>query len=151
MGPVDGELKVPMLLAGPHAAAARELLAALGFSDVRIVGEEVGRASAIKMIRSVMVKGIEALSAECLAAAETAGVLDEVVASLDASDRHGSWAKRIAYNLGRMELHGTRRAAEMEEAARTLEDLGVEPTMTRGTIEVQRRAARPRKDKDQAA
>src|SRR5690606_33288765 len=86
MAPVDAELAVPLLLAGPHSAAARELLGELGFSNVRLVGDEVGRASAIKMIRSVMVKGIEALSAECAAAAEAAGVLDEVVLSLDASD-----------------------------------------------------------------
>jgi 3-hydroxyisobutyrate dehydrogenase-like beta-hydroxyacid dehydrogenase len=141
MGPVDSELAVPMLLAGPHSAAAKELLEVLGFSNVRIVGDEVGRAAAIKLIRSVMVKGIEALSAECAEAAEAAGVFDEVVASLDASDRHGSWAERIAYNLGRMELHGLRRAAEMEESAETLAGLEVEPVMTRATAERHRRAA----------
>jgi len=151
MAPVDSELAVPMLLAGPHAAAAKDLLAALGFSNARLVGDEVGRASAIKMIRSVMVKGIEALSAECAAAAEAAGVLDEVVASLDASERRAGWAERIAYNLGRMELHGLRRAAEMEESAATLLGLGVEPVMTRGTAERQRRAAQKRHERDQAA
>ncbi len=115
MAPVDSELAVPMLLAGPQAAAAIELLAALGFSNARAVGDEVGKAAAIKLIRSVMVKGIEALSAECAAAAHAAGVYDEVIASLDASERRAGWADRIAYNLGRMELHGLRRAAEMAE------------------------------------
>lgn len=142
MAPVDAELAVPILLAGPHAAGAQELLAALGFSNVREVGDEVGKAAAIKLIRSVMVKGIEALSAECAAAANAAGVYDEVIASLDASERRGGWADRIAYNLGRMELHGLRRAAEMTESARTLEALGVEPVMTRSTVEVQRRTAK---------
>jgi 3-hydroxyisobutyrate dehydrogenase-like beta-hydroxyacid dehydrogenase len=142
MAPVDSELAVPMLLAGPHADAARELLAGLGFSNVRVVGEEIGKAAAIKLIRSVMVKGIEALSAECAAAAHAAGVYDEVIASLDASERRGGWADRIAYNLGRMELHGLRRASEMAEAARTLEGLGVEPVLTRGTVELQRRTAK---------
>ena len=144
MAPVDSELAVPMLVAGPHSAAAKELLEALGFSNVRIVGDEIGRASAIKMIRSVMVKGIEALSAECAEAAEAAGVFDEVIASLDASDRHAGWAERIAYNLGRMELHGMRRAAEMEESAATLLGLGVKPVMTQATAERQRRAAQER-------
>ena len=134
MAPVDAELAVPMLIAGPQAEAARVLLAQLGFSNARVIGADVGRAAAIKLIRSVMVKGIEALSHECAAAAEVAGVMDQVIASLDASDVHDGWGARIAYNLGRMELHGIRRAAEMRESAATLEGLGVEPVMTRSTV-----------------
>lgn len=144
MAPVDAALAVPLLLAGPHAADVQPLLAALGFSNIRAVGDEVGKASAIKMIRSVMVKGIEALSEECASAAEAAGVFDEVMASLDASEKTGGWAERVAYNRERMHLHGLRRAAEMEESARTLEGLGIDPVMTRGTVERQRRAAKPR-------
>ena len=150
MAPVDTELAVPILLAGVHAQAALELLAALGFSNVRIVGDEVGRAAAIKLIRSVMVKGIEALSWECAAAAEAAGVLGEIIASLDASEKPVGWAERFAYNRERMETHGLRRAAEMEESTRTLESLGVEPLMTRGTVQRQRAAAKAKR-KDQAA
>lgn len=142
MAPVDKGLAVPLLLSGPHAIAAQPLLESLGFTNLRVVGEEVGRASAIKMIRSVMVKGLEALSWECAAAAETAGVFDEVAASLDASEKPSSWAERFAYNRERMETHGLRRAAEMEESARTLQGLGIEPVMTRGTVELQRKAAK---------
>ena len=145
MAPVDKEMAVPLLLAGPHALAAQPLLEALGFSNLRVVGDEVGRASAIKMIRSVMVKGIEALSWECAAAAEAAGVFDEVMASLDASDKAIGWAERVAYNRERMETHGLRRAAEMEESAKTLLGLGVEPVMTRGTVQLQREAAQKNK------
>jgi 3-hydroxyisobutyrate dehydrogenase-like beta-hydroxyacid dehydrogenase len=141
MAPVDAELAVPLLVAGPDADAAVEMLRTIGFLNVREVGDEVGKAAAIKLIRSVMVKGIEALSDECAAAARAAGVYDEVVASLDASESHAGWADRIEYNLGRMELHGMRRAAEMEESARTLEGLGVEPVMTRSTVRRQREAA----------
>lgn len=150
MAPVDSELAVPMLLSGPQAAAAIELLAALGFSNARIVGDEVGKSAAIKLIRSVMVKGIEALSAECATAAHVAGVYDEVVASLDASERRAGWADRIAYNLERMEVHGLRRAAEMTESARTLEALGIEPVMTRSTVEVQRRTAKSEHETEEA-
>ena len=150
MAPVDKGLAVPLLVSGPHALAAQPLLEALGFTDVRVVGDEVGRASAIKMIRSVMVKGLEALSWECAAAAEAAGVLDEVVASLDASEKPRPWAERIAYNRERMVTHGLRRAAEMEESARTLQGLGVEPVMTRGTVELQRRAPK-KNERTQAA
>ena len=102
------------------------------------------------MIRSIMVKGIEALSWECAAAAEAAGVLSEITASLDASEKPVGWAARFAYNRERMETHGARRAAEMEESARTLETLGVEPVMTRGTVRLQRAAATTKR-KDQAA
>ena len=141
MAPVDKRLAVPLLLAGPRADEAAALLGALGFSDTHVVGEEVGRASAIKMIRSVMVKGIEALTFECAAAAREAGVFDEVMASLDASERDWNWARRVAYNVERMETHGERRAAEMEEVCRTLAELGVEPVMSRGTVQRQRAAA----------
>jgi 3-hydroxyisobutyrate dehydrogenase-like beta-hydroxyacid dehydrogenase len=145
MAPVDKGLAGPLLISGPHALAAQPLLEALGFSNTHVVGDEIGRASAIKMIRSVMVKGLEALTWECAAAARAAGVFDEVMASLDASEKAVGWAARVAYNRERMETHGLRRAAEMEESARTLQGLGVEPVMTRGTIELQRNAARKNK------
>lgn len=138
MAPVQpARLRVPLLLSGPDADAGAAALAALGFRP-RVVGAEVGDASAIKMIRSVMVKGMEALSAECILAATRAGVADEVVASLDASWREEPWARRLDYNLDRMLAHGTRRAAEMEEVVRTLDALGTGSAMTRGTVERQR-------------
>ena len=146
MAPVDKGLAVPLLIAGPEAENARVLLEALGFSSLRVVGEEVGRASAIKMIRSVMVKGLEALTWECAVAAEEAGVFDEVMASLDASERDWNWSRRVAYNHERMETHGARRAAEMEEVCRTLEELGVEPVMSRGTVVRQAQAAKQNGD-----
>jgi 3-hydroxyisobutyrate dehydrogenase-like beta-hydroxyacid dehydrogenase len=142
MAPVDpAALNCPLLIAGPAAQRADAMLGALGFAKRRVVGDTVGQASAIKMIRSVMVKGLEALSYECSQAAIAAGVLDEVTASLDASEKAIGWAERFAYNRERMETHGLRRAAEMEESARTLQGLGVEPVMTRGTVALQRRAA----------
>jgi len=152
MAPVSpSKLAVPLLISGPHAIAAQPLLQALGFSHIRNVGEEIGRASAIKMIRSVMVKGLEALSSECAAAAEAAGVFDEVMASLDASEKAAPWANKVAYNRERMATHGARRAAEMEESAKTLQGLGVEPVMTRGTVRLQREAAEKNKTKKEQA
>ncbi len=144
LAPVDpAGLGVPLLLAGSAASEAQKRLAVLGFSNMRVVGDEVGRASAIKMIRSVMVKGIEALTAEMIAGAVAAGVADEVLASLDASEKAMPWCDRAAYNLERMTRHGLRRAAEMEEAARTLRALGVEPVMTEATVKRQRAMAAP--------
>lgn len=142
LAPVEpAALAVPLLLAGEAAHDAEAALRMLGFSNVRVVGADVGRASAIKMIRSVMVKGIEALTAEMMLAAETAGVTDEVLASLDASDKARPWSARAAYNVERMTIHGARRAAEMEEVAATLQALGIDPVMSRATVRRQRAAA----------
>lgn len=139
MAPVNpARLSIPMLLSGSRAEAAADRLGLVGFTDRRVVGASVGRASAIKMIRSVMVKGIEALSAECVLAADAAGVLDEVLSSLDASEKATSWQARADYNLDRMMIHGLRRAAEMEEVVKTLDGLGTGSVMTRGTVERQR-------------
>ena len=139
LAPVNpARMNVPLLVSGAAAEEAAEALRGAGFANVRVVGAEVGRASAIKMIRSVMVKGIEALTAEMMLAAEAAGVSDEVLASLDASEKTQGWAARAAYNLERMTTHGLRRAAEMEESAKTLASLGVEPVMTSGTVKRQR-------------
>lgn len=118
---------VPLLVAGPAAAAST--LAALGFLNVRHVGETIGRAATIKLARSVWVKGLEALTAETLLAADRAGVLDEVGASLGPH-----WLAEADARLERMLTHGSRRAAEMAEAARLLEHLGVDPLLTHGTV-----------------
>lgn len=139
MSPVHPkQLAVPLLVGGPHAEAAAAFLATIGFTDVTAIAGPVGQASSIKMIRSVMVKGIEALTAECFLAADAAGVTREILASLDASWPGADWATRADYNLDRMIVHGLRRAAEMEEVVKTLDALGTGSAMTRGTVERQR-------------
>lgn len=139
MAPVHPRKRaVPLLVSGPHAEAAAALLTQAGFSNVRQVKGGIGAASAIKMIRSVMVKGLEALSTECLLAADMAGVRDEVVASLNDSWPGTDWAAKADYNLDRMIVHGERRAAEMEEVVATLDALGTGSAMSRATAERQR-------------
>ncbi|HET6523110.1 NAD(P)-dependent oxidoreductase [Sphingopyxis sp.] len=139
MAPVNpARLSVPLLLSGSGAQEAAGRLSALGFANLSVVGETVGHASSVKMIRSVMIKGLEALTAECMLAAEAAGVREEVIASLDASEPTGSWAARADYYLDRMLVHGLRRAAEMEEAVKTLQGVGVRAPMTRATVLRQR-------------
>ncbi|MEO7787407.1 MAG: DUF1932 domain-containing protein [Sphingomicrobium sp.] len=129
---------VPVLLSGPHAEAGAEALRTIGFGDVTIFPGPVGTASSIKMIRSVMVKGLEALTAECALAAEAAGVREAVFGSLDASWSKASWSERADYNLERIMVHGLRRAAEMEEVVKTLDALGTGSAMARATVERQR-------------
>lgn len=137
MAPVHPALhKTPMLMSGPHAEAAAEALAGLEMSAGRIAGE-VGRASSIKMIRSVMMKGLEALVAECVLAGRRAGVADIVLESLDKTYPGFDWKRRSAYMLERAMTHGVRRAAEMREVARTVSDLGLSNVMSRGAVEWQ--------------
>ena len=125
--------QTPSLLSGPHAARVEPILLALDMK-VSVAGPTVGAAAAIKMVRSVMVKGLEALTLECFLAARRTGVEDEIIASLSKSYPGLDWPKLVAYNLERMANHGIRRAHEMEEVADTLHELGIDPHMTAGTI-----------------
>lgn len=137
MAPIHPRLhRTPMLVAGPQEAL--EFLERMGF-DYRWRGPEIGLASAVKMIRSVMVKGMEALCAECFLAAGRAGVLTDVLASLQASDPQTDWAARAGYNLERMMQHGQRRAAEMREVAATVAALGLPPALSGATADWQQR------------
>ena len=129
---------VPLLIAGPHARDAKVLLEALPMAP-RVVEGDVGAASSIKMIRSVMVKGLEALTAECILAAVTAGVDEEVLSSLLRSHPGVDWSAQAAYNLERTIVHGERRAAEMKEVVKTLEDLMLPAEMSAATVAWQSR------------
>lgn len=126
----------PVLLAGPHAEAASRALGRLGMRP-GLAGDQVGQASTIKMVRSVMVKGIEALTVECMLAARRAGVADAVLASLEASDPDIDWRARAGRSLERMTVHGRRRAAEMREVAGTVAQLGIPDRMSRAAAEWQ--------------
>ncbi|MFC2968501.1 NAD(P)-dependent oxidoreductase [Acidimangrovimonas pyrenivorans] len=139
MAPVHPKLhKVPLLVSGPGAARALPLLDSLGM-EARLIDDRVGSASSIKMIRSVMIKGMEALFAECLLSARRAGVEDEVLASLQGSNPEIDWPARGAYNLERMMVHGPRRAAEMREVAKTVAALGLTPGLSAATADWQAR------------
>jgi hypothetical protein len=85
------------------------------------------------MMRSVVIKGLEALTTECLVAARRAGVEDAVIESLQASDPGIDWRSRASYNFDRMMVHGNRRAAEMREVAATLRELGLPDRMASAT------------------
>ena len=128
--------ETPLLLSGPEAEAALPVLTGLGMMP-RVAGQRVGEASSIKMLRSVMIKGLEALTAEAMLAARKAGVEAAVIASLQASDPGIDWEKRSAYNLERMMVHGERRAAEMREVAATLRELGLPDRMSRAIVDWQ--------------
>jgi len=130
--------QTPLLLAGSHAQAVMPLL--IDELEMRgaIAGDEVGAAAALKMIRSVVIKGIEALTLECFLAAKRAGIVDEVAASLKNNYPTLDWTKVIEYNLERMASHGIRRADEMDQVAETLRELGLDPLMATATSARQR-------------
>jgi 3-hydroxyisobutyrate dehydrogenase-like beta-hydroxyacid dehydrogenase len=138
MAPVyPAKHQTPVLLAGPHAEATLSIMQELGMKP-SIAGPQIGQAAAIKMVRSVMIKGMEALTAECFLAATRAGVEPQIFASLGKSFPTLDWPKIVAYNLERMANHGIRRAAEMEEVADTLRELGIDPHMASATVQRQR-------------
>lgn len=139
MAPVHPQLhRTPLLVGGPHAGAALPVLGRLDM-DAKLVPGEVGTASAIKMTRSIMIKGLEALVLECVLAGRKAGIDAAVLDSLDASFPGFDWKKRAAYMLERVVTHGIRRAAEMREVALTVEGLDLEAAMSAATAGWQQR------------
>jgi 3-hydroxyisobutyrate dehydrogenase-like beta-hydroxyacid dehydrogenase len=130
-------LKVPMLLGGKHAAKTAERLQSIGM-NATAVSERIGVASATKMCRSVVIKGLEALVTESLMAARRYGAEEAVLASLAATFPDMGWNDRLPnYLISRVAEHGRRRAAEMREAAQALRDVGLDPLMAQATAERQ--------------
>jgi 3-hydroxyisobutyrate dehydrogenase-like beta-hydroxyacid dehydrogenase len=125
MAPVPGPgIKVQILGGGPKAQELAPKLNALGM-NIQPVAQEYGRASAMKLCRSIMIKGIEALIVDCAKAAKDWNVEKEVFASLDASYPSIDWRKLSVDMAGRVRQHGVRRGAEMREAAAMVADLGM--------------------------
>ncbi len=122
-------IRVPMLLGGARAAELAPQLKAWGM-DATVVSEQLGVASAIKMCRSIMIKGLEALVIESYATARRYGVEDHVLPTLAETFPSIDWHKQGAYFFSRVVQHGQRRADEMREAARTVQEAGFEPLMT---------------------
>ena len=133
--------KTPLLIAGPYAEGIAPLLREMEMT-LKVVSPDTGQAAAIKMIRSVMIKGIEALTLECFLAAERAGLVEEVAVSMQNNYPTLDFGQIADYNIERMASHGERRAAEMEESCVTLRELGLDPAMTEGTVRRQREMGR---------
>jgi len=121
-------IKVPMLLGGAQAQALAPWLNRMGM-DVKPVAAEIGVASAIKMCRSVMIKGLEALVIESYSTARAYGVEDHVLPTLAETFPSIDWAQTGAYFFSRVVQHGQRRAEEMRECAATVHEVGFAPTM----------------------
>jgi 3-hydroxyisobutyrate dehydrogenase-like beta-hydroxyacid dehydrogenase len=131
MSPISPKrIASPMLLGGPHAEGFLPLCRELGLTGASVFSSEVGRASAAKMCRSVMIKGMEALLTESMLAARHYGVEATVLESLQNLFPNNDWRATARYMISRSLLHGRRRAEEMREVAETVRDAGIEPWMS---------------------
>jgi 3-hydroxyisobutyrate dehydrogenase-like beta-hydroxyacid dehydrogenase len=128
MAPVAPQrLKVPMLLGGADAAVAAERIIAIGMNG-KPVSDQIGVASAIKMCRSIIIKGLEAITVESMFTARRYGAEKQVLDSLAATFPDMGWNSTLPdYLISRVAEHGKRRAAEMREAAQAVTDAGLEP------------------------
>jgi len=121
-------IRVPMLLGGAMAEALADQLRAWGM-DAKAVSADIGVASAIKMCRSVMIKGLEALVIESYTTARQYGVEDHMIPTLAETFPSIDWQQTGAYFFSRVAQHGQRRSEEMREAANTVREAGFEPFM----------------------
>ena len=129
-------IKVPLLLGGAFAAELAPLINSLGFA-AKVASDKLGVASATKMCRSVMIKGLEAMVIESFTTARHYGVEDAVVASLLETFPGIDWEKQAAYFFQRVIEHGRRRSEEVIEVAETVRDAGLTPWSASGTAERQ--------------
>lgn len=136
-------LKVQILTGGPKAVAASAVLNRLGM-NLEPVSEVFGRASAMKLCRSIVIKGLEALIVDCAAACEAWDVKDPVFASLAATFPSIDFHRLAADMRERVATHGIRRSAEMREAAEMLAAAGLEPGLASAVADSQQRGARPK-------
>jgi 3-hydroxyisobutyrate dehydrogenase-like beta-hydroxyacid dehydrogenase len=134
MAPVSPQrLRVPMLLGGRKAGEVAQALRDVGM-NATAMSDKIGVASAVKMCRSIVIKGLEALTLESMLAARRFGAEREVLESLNGTFPSMGWTGNLPdYLISRVAEHGSRRAAEMREVARTLSDVGVEPLMAGAT------------------
>lgn len=134
-------LKVAILSGGPQAQAASEALNELGM-NLTPVSDVYGRASAMKLCRSIVIKGLEALMVDCAAACEAWDVKDPVFASLNATFPSIDFHALAADMRERVATHGVRRSAEMREAAEMLAAAGLHPGVAQAVADAQLRGAR---------
>ncbi len=148
MAPVHAGLhRTKVHICGPHDAEAHELMQLLQM-NVTIQQGDIGQASATKMVRSIMVKGLEATILECVLSARKAGVDELVLESLDQTYPGFNFREKANYMMERVMVHGVRRAEEMREVALTVEQLGLDNHMSKAIVEWQQAVGEMKLDPD---
>ena len=123
---------VPLYCSGDGAARFAELFAPLGFS-IELAGPDAGTAAAVKMLRSVVTKGMEALIVEALTAASLAGVRSEALRGICEPMDATRYSQFVDMCVRTDVLHAERRAVEMDGVAEGLREIGLQPIMTEAT------------------
>ncbi len=129
-------VRAPMLLGGARAADLAATLCAWGM-QASVVSEKIGVASAIKMCRSVMIKGLEALVVESYTTARAYGVEEHMLPTLQETFPGIDWQQQGGYLFSRVVQHGKRRSEEMREAANTVREAGFAPFMAEASADKQ--------------
>lgn len=138
MGPVDlMGMKAPIVASGPHAAAFRELMTPHGMV-INVVGSQAGDASAMKLIRSVLMKGLAAILLETMEAAQRRNILDAVIEDCSVTFNDIPFQKIIRRYIGGTAVHCERRIHEMKECQELLRAMHSSDRATRTTIAVLR-------------
>jgi 3-hydroxyisobutyrate dehydrogenase-like beta-hydroxyacid dehydrogenase len=135
-------IKAPMLVAGADVEPVVAWMNANGF-DAKELGLRPGSASSVKMLRSVIMKGIEALAVESFVAAERQGILEEVMGCLGDVDAT-TFSATLAMLARTHIVHAERRWEEMGLVAQTLRETGIDPLMTTAIEKSHRRTVEAR-------
>lgn len=136
-------IRVSILAGGSRAEETAERLNPLGF-NIRAISPEIGHASATKLCRSIIIKGLEALLVDCAKASERAGVQENVFASLKETFPSIDWHALADDMKERVATHGKRRSEEMREAGEMLSDFGFDAELAFAVANAQARGAKPR-------
>lgn len=131
-------VRSPVILAGEKADAASGVFRDLQ-APVRIVPGPAGDAIALKLLRSVFIKGLEALAVDAFSAAQKQGLRDvlfEILQDIDDSP----FSRFVETLLRTHPVHARRRMHEVEEAERQLHLAGLSAQSLSGVKDVYRRS-----------
>jgi 3-hydroxyisobutyrate dehydrogenase len=137
MAPAHADFsRMPMLITGEQAPRFADYFRRFGMK-IEVMQGETGAAAAVKMCRSIVIKGLEALLVECMVTARHFGCEEAVLRNLNESNPEFKWNELSEYLIGRVLEHGVRRAAEMQEVAAMQREAGLPDYMSSATAEVQ--------------
>ena len=125
---------LPILSSGPAAAQFRDWMNPWGLKIEHVNGD-IGAASGIKIMRSVIAKGLEALLIECMLGSSRYGIDAVVLRSFASFISSRPFEDMANFFLVTDVIHAERRSQEAHMAADALDEIGIDPVMTRATAE----------------
>jgi len=131
--------RTPLLAAGPHASKAMEPFMALGANVKCLPSASAGDAAALKLLRTILTKGLETLAVECLVAAEAQGVRAELYEAMSDVDDTG-FTNFLDMLVRTHVVHAERRMHEVARAQQQLQNLGFPASMLAASEQVYARS-----------